>query len=288
MIASGFEARHHRLLTLGLLVPTAVISVLPVLWLAIQSLSGSTTDGGARVTFDNYAGLFSDQSFRASVTITFAYAAVATVITTGLGFILAIAVRSSRFGAWLRSQAAIPFFIPPVGAALFFAVLVDADLGFGRTILWVVGADPTTGVLAVPLRAFVAVVIADAWQWMGVAVVWFWLALTGHSRNYEEQVRVDGGASLAVLRDAFVMPQWRSIMAFGLFKFAMTFADSERIDAITGGGGPHGALRVLGIWIARTNYGFGDRGYGAAAAVLLSFFVGLSLTGALLLARDRR
>jgi len=280
---AGEAVRHHKLLAVGVLIPTAAVSLVPLLWLVAASLTDQKING-----VSNYVRLLGDESFRASVAITGAYALMATLLTTSAGFVSAIFIRGSRLGVVLRSQAAIPFFIPAVSAALFVAVFVDSDLGAGRAILRLIGADLSSGVLATPSRAFVVVVIADLWQWIGVASMWFWMVLEKRTRGYVEQVRLDGGGTVAVVRDVYLMPNWRDVLSFGLFKFALTFAETERIDSITGGGGPHGALRVVGIWIARANYGFGDRSYGASAAVLVSLVVGLMLTGAILVARGRR
>lgn len=219
--------------------------------------------------FSNFLALAHDATFSESLRVTVAYATAASLISVFGGVALAIAL--SRI-AWRRRAIPFllaPFFTAPVVAALIFMLAVDSDLGFVHYLAeWARLSDPRA-ILSRPGRALAVVVILDVWQWTGVVGLFVLARIETVSRPLLDLVVTSGGNWRARLVSVWA-PSLRTPVAGVLaFRFLWCLGDGEKIDALTAGGAPYGAMQVLSIWLSHQYFRNGEYGYGAAASLLL-------------------
>lgn len=257
-------------------------------WQAFHSfnpLEGRNSFAG----FDNFVTLWRDSTFGESLRVTFAYAIAASLISLLAGVILGVAL--SQVG-WRRRAIPFllaPFFTAPVVAALIFMLAVDADLGFVHYFAeWLQVNDPRA-MLSRPGRALAVAVALDVWQWSGVIGLFILTRIETVSRPLLELVATSGGSWRARLVSVWA-PSLRTPVAGVLaFRFLWCLGDGEKIDALTAGGAPYGAMQVLPIWLSHQYFRNGEYGYGSAASLLLYLvaLIGAALVVRMLVLRDK-
>lgn len=256
---------------------TAGVALGPLLVLAWQSSRDLNYFEGRSnfVGFDNARRLLGDEAFLASVDVTLRYAVWAALLSTASALVIAVALYNSTWARCLAPVLCTPFLLAPVVTAVLFMLLLDGQLGTFPVLLRWLGFDDPENITGDPRRVFWALVGIDTWQWAGVLALILWARLNRIPRGQLELVSTCGGNAWMRLRDVWFPMLWPVLLAVLVFKFTWALGDSERIDVLTAGGGPYGAMRVFPIWLDREYFRYGDYGYGAAASL---FFLLVAIT----------
>jgi multiple sugar transport system permease protein len=283
----------RRGLTPWLLVTPMVVGLLgfaiyPLIYLlflsASKSLLGQTFQEW--VGFDNFRKAWNDSIFTDSLVRSLIFALPVALIELVAGVAIALLIqRSLRRRQFVLTLILLPMMTPPIMVATAWKLIFNPTGGLLNGILLDLGLiDAPISYLGQSPYAFMAVGVADAWQWTPFIVLLTFAALQSLPEEVEQAALVDGASGwrafwsitfpmiLPGLTAVFLL---RSITAFKLFDlvFAITF------------GGPGFDTNVGTFHIFRTAFRQFDVGYGAAQTIIFGLMVGL-VTLPIVLLRD--
>jgi len=188
-----------------MLIPLLAVSVVAVGFPLVYALYLSLTDfkliqkGTANfVGAENYIGSFADDGFWGAIGTTFTYVALAVIIETALGLLIALALQKQKWARDLtRAMLLAPMFITPIAVGLTFRFLLNDQLGIIPYLLDGVGLSYDflgSG------RALFTLVMIDVWQWTPFMVLLLLAGLESIPKQPLEAARVDGASGWYILR----------------------------------------------------------------------------------------
>jgi len=197
-----------------------------------------------------------------------------------LGIALALALEHPVRGmAVFRTIFILPMMIAPIAVGLAWRYMFDAQFGLINAVLGVVGIEPMLW-LADPVLAFVAIVIADIWQWTPFVFIMMLAALAGVDGSVIEAARIDGARwwqQIFLVK----LPMVMHVIAITLMmRLIDAFRVLEVIYVLTFGG-PGNSTEILALHIYKTAFIGQQLGVAAAVSVLLLVVVAALSWGAL-------
>jgi multiple sugar transport system permease protein len=235
----------------------------------------------------NFASAFSQPRLWSSLTTTLLFAFVCVASEMVLGIALALALeRPVRGMAVFRTIFILPMMIAPIAVGLAWRFMFDAQFGLVNALLVKVGLPAMTW-LADPTLAFIAIVVADIWQWTPFVFIMMIAALAGLDGSVLEASRIDGARwwqqTLWVK-----LPMIRHVIAITLMmRLIDAFRVLEVIYVLTFGG-PGDSTEILSLHIYKTAFVGQQLGVAAAMSVLLLAVVAALSWGALKLSNPMR
>ena len=194
---------HNRIFYLFVL-PFAVLTILFGVWPIVLSIMVSFTASATAlrpnptyVGFANYAAIFADPAFLASLLRTFLYTAVAVVVNIGFAFGMAVLIDSPllrRGGLLLRLALFLPVVTPDVAGYVVWRWLYDRSFGAINALLDTVGLPAFAGLTTGP-TAMISLLIAELWHHAGFYMLIFHANLAIRDRALEEAAHVDGATA---------------------------------------------------------------------------------------------
>jgi multiple sugar transport system permease protein len=172
------------------------LSVYPLLfsvWVAFVNYD-FTVPGHAFVGLKNFRMVVSDPVARWSVVVTAILSVASVAVEFLLGLALAMAmVKSFRGRGLVMSIVIIPLFISPVIVGQAWALLLQRPFGPTNYLLGLLtGQDVTISWLTQAPWNFVALVLADTWQWTPFMFVILLAGLTSVPQHIYEAAELDG------------------------------------------------------------------------------------------------
>jgi multiple sugar transport system permease protein/raffinose/stachyose/melibiose transport system permease protein len=256
----------------ALLVYTLVMLV-PIVWSMGYTLFTGGVLGG--FTFDglgNFAKLWDDARVWDALRFTLVYAAVVTVLQVLLGYLLALlyvfVLRKSS--SLVRTLVFFPVILPTVAVALLFQKLftVAPTDGLANVALESVGIG-SIDFLSTTGGSFLVIVLMDLWRSMGFYGVLLFAGLLDIPDDVLESARLDGATSWRLVKH-IVLPLSLPVLVSSLvFSINGTLKVFDTILALTNGG-PGSSTTPLTLYMFRTAFSYGDYGYGATIALLLT------------------
>jgi multiple sugar transport system permease protein len=235
----------------------------------------------------NFASAFSQPRLWSSLatTLLFAFVCVASEMVLGIALALALE-RPVRGMAVFRTIFILPMMIAPIAVGLAWRFMFDAQFGLVNALLVKVGLPAMTW-LADPTLAFIAIVVADIWQWTPFVFIMMIAALAGLDSSVLEASRIDGARwwqqTLWVK-----LPMIRHVIAITLMmRLIDAFRVLEVIYVLTFGG-PGDSTEILSLHIYKTAFVGQQLGVAAAMSVLLLAVVAALSWGALKLSNPMR
>lgn len=256
----------------ALLVYTLVMLV-PVLWsLGYTMFAGNAISGFEFVGFDNIARLFTDPRIGQALWFTIKYAIIITIGQVSLGYLLSLAyvfVLRNR-GSIVRTLVFFPVVIPTVAVALMFQKLFEVAPQTGPVNLLLEGL----GLGAVdwfgsPGTALFVLVVMDLWRSMGFYAILLYTGLLDIPDDVLESARLDGAGTWSLVRNIILPLSLPILLSSIIFSINGTLKVFDSIIALTGGG-PGTSTTPLTIYMFQTSFSYGDYGYGASIALLLT------------------
>jgi len=242
----------------------------PLLWSAQISLTSWDGLNAIKkfVGLDNYVNLLGDPEFRQALRVTVIYSTSVTLISTVLGFALALLLqRRRRSAALYRTVFFSPVVTATVAAAVVWQLIFDPFAGLINIGLRSVGL-PQPGWLGDPRWALVAVSIVGIWKRLGFAMVIFSAGLSSLPTSCFEAAALDGATGWRLLR-YITIPLMRPITALvlitGLIDSVQVF---DHIFVMTNGG-PLGSTNVLSLYLYNQGFKVFHLGYASAVGWVL-------------------
>lgn len=272
-----------NLQALLLLAPTIAVLVAFLYYPGLQTFRLSLYETlflGQQTAFtglDNYATILTDNTYRNSILVSFAFAGVVVVGTMFVGLAIAYMLSQVEVGASVYLVSAIwPYALPTAVAAAVLSFIFHPSLGifthyFEALTPW------TVDWFASGRQAFAVVAIAAIWKQVGYNVIFMVASLNNVPDSLTENARLDGVGHLRLLRKVYVplmAPTLVFLLAMNtIYAFFGTF---PLIDIMTSGG-PSEATNLLIFQLYRDAFEFSNLGLASAQSVVLFAIVSIAM-----------
>jgi multiple sugar transport system permease protein len=199
---------------------------------------------------------------------TLMFAAVCVTAEMLLGIALALALEGDVRGmAFFRTLFILPMMIAPIAVGLTWRYLFDAQFGLLNAIIAVFWRRPV-GWLAQEHTAFIAIIVADIWQWTPFVFIMMIAGLANVDSAVLEAARIDG-ATWWQQTMRVKLPMIMHVIAITLLmRLIDAFRVLEVIYILTFGG-PGDSTEILSLHIYKTAFVGQRLGVAAAISVLL-------------------
>lgn len=254
---------------------------------------------GGFVGFRNFADVLARPPWAASTWNAFGHNVqvllALLVVQNGGGFLLAWLLYREPFGyRFHRVALFLPVVLSTVIVAFLWKLFLNPNFGLVNQALLAIGADG----LALPWlgqagTALWALILVNAWHWIGFPTLVFLAGMQRIPREYLEAARLDGLREGQVLRHVV----WPLVAPSTTVTFTLLFIGAFNwfeLPYLMAGvdGSPFGTTDVLGLLFYRTAFGNQsganqDFGHGSAYAALLFVGMGAFATLATLWLRRR-
>lgn len=215
----------------------------------------------------NYERLVSDPLFWNAMGVTAYYVLLNIAIQTVLAILIAVLMQRMTQSIFIRGALLLPYFIANVIVALVWFFMLDVQLGIVNVMLGWVGMDAQAffgdAALALPTIAMI-----NVWRHMGYTALLIFAGLQTISPQLYEAASLDGAGAWRQFR-SITLPLLRPVLALVL---VVTVTGSFQIFdtvAVTTGGGPINATRVINLYIYDLAFEQLDFGYASAISVVL-------------------
>ena len=237
---------------------------------------GTPWDQARWVGSEAFVAAFRDPAVWRSLVTTLIFAGVCVTAEMVLGIALALALEGQlRAMAFFRTLFILPMMIAPIAVGLTWRYLFDAQFGLLNAIIGVLGMAPV-GWLAQEHTAFIAIIVADIWQWTPFVFIMMIAGLANVDSSVLEAARIDG-ATWWQTTMRVKLPMILHVIAITLLmRLIDAFRVLEVIYILTFGG-PGDSTEILSLHIYKTAFVGQRLGTAAAISVLLLVVVaGLS------------
>lgn len=221
------------------------------------------------VGVDNFAALFSDDTFWASLRNTIIFTAVIVPLQSGLALVLAVLVNSRTRGTtFFRTVYFLPVVTSIVVVSMLWLFLYQKN-GLINVLLSKVGIQGPDW-LGDPHWALLAIILMSAWQAMGFHMI-IWLAgLQTIPAELYEAAALDGATPWQLFANV-TWPGLRATRTFILITITIAaFGLFSQVNIMTQGG-PVNSTSTLVFQAVRSGFQLQQTGY--ASAISLVFFV---------------
>ncbi|MFF1632519.1 carbohydrate ABC transporter permease [Leifsonia sp. NPDC058248] len=267
------KKQQYRWAARGFVTPgvllVAVLLYLPLLWTVFLSFTDYNGLGDPTWTgFSNYIEMFEDPDFLNSLFNTLLWVAGTLIIPVGLGLMLALLTWNLKGGVWLRLPFLIPYAISGIGVGLIWSFVLQSNGALDQALhFFGVGSTPRW-LLDAPLNT-VVMIIAAAWQGVGVNALLFTIGLQSIPKEPLEAARLDGARGFRLF-GSMLWPMLRPLttVVIGL----SIVASLKTFDIVLGmtKGGPGRVSETLALTMYNDTFVNSQYGLGSAIAVFLT------------------
>ena len=254
------------------LIPATIGFVVFYLVPAVRGLWFSFTDYSVLappefIGLDNYRRLVDDPLFWNAMGVTAYYVLMNIVIQTVIAIGLAMLLQRMTRSILIRGMALLPYFVANVVIALVWYFMLDYQIGIVNVLLGKIGMDPQA-FFGDPALALPTIALINVWRHMGYTALLIFAGLQTISPQVYEAASLDGASAWRQFRSV-TLPLLRPVLALVL---VVTVTGSFQIFdtvAVTTGGGPVDATRVIYLYIYDLAFSQLDFGYASALSVVL-------------------
>ncbi|MCB9452525.1 MAG: sugar ABC transporter permease [Anaerolineaceae bacterium] len=272
-------------LTIALfLLPAFLLYTIFMVYPLVQALIFSTFEfnglvRGGFVGLQNFQELFtrypiSEQLPRAFVHNVYFFIGTMLIQNT-LGLLFAVLLHRPRFGKrFFRTVFTLPYLISPLVVGYLWSLMLNPLFGPVNSTLRNLGlgslARPWLGD---PATALPAVILVNAWMWVGFPMLLFGAGLAGIEDDLREAARIDGATNWQIFRWIEFPLLTPVIGIVTVLTFIGNFNAFGIVWALGGvDGTPAGATDVLGLVFFRTAFRGGADAFGLASALAVLMF----------------
>ncbi|WP_392544028.1 carbohydrate ABC transporter permease [Oryzobacter telluris] len=219
------------------------------------------------IGIDNYTAIASDDLFWNSMKVTLEYVVLNIGFQTSIALGLAVLMHRLTKSGIIRGSILLPYLIANVIVALLWFWMLDYQIGIVNSFMeWIgIGRIPFFGGedWAIPTIAFV-----NVWRHMGYTALLIFAGLQTIPATVYEAAAVDGANEWKTFWK-ITLPLLRPVLVLVLI---ITVTGSFQVFdtvAVTTGGGPINASRVIQVYIVERAFERSDFGYAAALSAVL-------------------
>ena len=258
-------------LLLPVLIPVLILSIVPLL----RGIYLGFTDYqlGSEIQFngiDNYLYMLKDQYFWRSFKVGFIWTITVTGAQLVLGLLLALLLNTRvRFSGVYSLLILIPWAMPPVIRGVVWKQMFDPDTGAVNVLL------TGLGIIHTPINwltsyefAIPAVIVAGIWGELPKTAVFLFAGLQTIPKSLYEAAAIDGASERRIFW-SITLPLLRPVLVFVLVTTIIGSFQIFDTIAVTTGGGPIDATRVITWYIFEFAFQRFQMGYATAVSVVL-------------------
>lgn len=273
----GRHAWAYTLFTLPTMLIFAIFFIYPMLmslrygFTAWNGISPATYNG-----LDNFVAAFQDPYFWIAVRNNMYFIGFAMGIQ--IPIILGIALLVSKLKRWIAMYKTL-IFLPTILSTAVVGVLWEfiyhPQAGLLNQVLDAVALTRWQHAwLADGATAMLAILITNAWQWMGFYVVLVVSAIYAIPKHLVEAAQMDGAGSL---RQAWfvILPLLRPVIVVMMLLSITGGMKAMDIVVVMTGGNPYGSTEVMASYMIKKAYRIGEYGYANSIAVLILLFTAI-------------
>ncbi|WP_376796568.1 carbohydrate ABC transporter permease [Thermogemmatispora sp.] len=238
-------------------------------------LSFENADSTRFVGFQNYRAIFSDPEMLGVLRNNLLWLLIGTLLTVGLGLVIAVLVDRVRVEGLVKSALFIPMAISMVSASIIWRLVYlyrppdQTQVGLLNAILVLFHLPPQPWLVNSSVNTF-ALIAVYVWMWTGFCVVVFSAALKGIPDEIMEAARIDG-ANRWVLFWRVIVPMISPTI--GVVTTTMIINILKTFDIVYVMTGGNYNTDVVAVEFYRQLFTFGDYGLASALAVLLTLAI---------------
>ena len=225
------------------------------------------------VGFDNYAAIAKDALFWNSLAVTGQYVLMNIVLQTVLALGLALLMDRVAKSTLVRGALLLPYLMSNVIAALLWFWMLDYQIGVVNQFIEWTGLPRVaffgSEEWAIPTQALI-----NTWRHMGYTALLIFAGLQAIPQHLYEVAKLDGASPFQTFRK-ITMPLLRPVLVLVLVVTVIGSFQVFDTVAVTTGGGPVNATRVIQYYIYQRAFTESDFGYGSAIAVILFLILAL-------------
>jgi len=213
------------------------------------------------------------------------------LIQNTLGLLFAKLLYASRFGKrFFQTVYTMPYLISALVVGYLWSLMLNPLFGPVNQVLKAIGlgslAQPWLGD---PATALPAIILVNAWQWVGFPMLLFSAGLANIGEDLREAARIDGAASWKLFRHIEAPLLLPVIGIVTVLTFIGNFNAFGIVWAMGGvNGEPAGSTDVLGLVFYRTAFRGGIDAFGLASALAVLMFIFIFGVSMIMLGRFHR
>lgn len=269
----GTLGKYFYIFILPALAIYLIFSIIPFVYTIFYSFTNYTDINPTNLDFvglKNYLKVFETPVMLIGIKNSVIYAIVLTALQTILGLPLAVLLNKKLKS---RNLLRAVFFFPAVFSSLIIGylwnfILSSSDYGLVNNILHSLGLDTVN--FFTTNRALFSVILTQAWQWTGWAMVIFLANLQSIPKELYEAASIDGASGLKQFFNVtlpLMCPSVKIIVVTGLIGGMKVF---DIIYSMTSGGPGNATETVMTVMMKK---GISDGFYSTGAAFGVCFFV---------------
>ncbi|MFE2377406.1 carbohydrate ABC transporter permease [Streptomyces sp. NPDC059398] len=256
-----------------------VFAYWPVIYNAYLSLTDwdMVSSSWHMIGLDNYASLFADPDFRASLwtTVLFVVGIVVGGLVLGLATALLLNQRL-RGRDIVRTLAFAPYVLSGAAVGTLWLFVFDPNYGLIRPLLAPLGMTAPS-MMTDSKWALPGLVLVYLWKNTGFVAVVYLAGLQGLPRDVFEAAALDGAGAWTRLR-RIILPLLSPVTFFLLVTCTISTFQAFDVIAVMTGGGPGTSTSILSWFIYDQGFRTFDAGRASAAAMIM-FVVLVLITG---------
>ncbi|GAA2331271.1 sugar ABC transporter permease [Streptomyces kunmingensis] len=271
----SWRVQRERLTAGGFMAPAvllvAVFLLAPFAWTVYRSFFGDTRTSPFS-WFDNYTLFASDPALFRSIQNTLMWVAGTVLLPFVLGLAIACMTNASRFSRLARLCVVLPYALSGSAVAVVWNFMLTTD-GAVNQVLMALNLDSLAhGWLLTWPGNSVVMILANAWQATGVAVILFLVGLQSIPPETLEAGALDGAGGWQQFRH-IVLPQLRPVSIIVIGMSLVNGLKSFDLIWVLTQGGPGRATETLAVSMYNETFLELRPGAGAAIAVVLTVIV---------------
>jgi len=228
------------------------------------------------IGLDNFAEAFSDSKFRQSILNNVYILLFSVFVQIPVIVFFAILISGvKRLQGFYKTTVFMPSIVSTAVIGILWGFMYDPEAGIVNKFLGLFGVTEIYW-LADMKMAMWAILIANAWQWVGFYIVLVLAAILAIPRELNEAAEIDGASGWQRALRITIPLIWPVISVIVMLSIAGAMKVVDIVLVMTGGG-PVGATEVMASYMVTKAIRFGDYGYGTALSLII-FAIALLIT----------
>jgi len=269
---------HHKTIAFFFMAPQVLVTLLFFIWPSCSGLMQSLFFSDAFglhwqfAGLGNYLDLFKSLEYSAALIVTVIIAVAITLLTMGLGLLVAVVVSNRPRGQQLyKSLLLWPYAVAPAVAAILWRFLCHPTLGWVTSALQGMGYD--FNYLIHAKQALMVVIFTASWQQFSYNFLFYIAALKMIPQALIEAAILDGASSWRRFWQVTFPLLSPTTFFLLIMNLIYAFFDTFGIIQVMTNGGPGNSTTTLVYKVYKDGFISMDPGSSAAQSVMLMLIV---------------
>ena len=221
----------------------------------------------------NYITILGDELFWNAMGVTLQYVGLNIAFQTVIALGLALLMHRVAKSTFIRGALLMPFLVANVVVALLWFWMLDYQIGIVNEIISWLGL-PRIAFFGSEQWAIPTIAGVNVWRHMGYTALLIFAGLQSIPQHVYEVASLDGASPTRTFW-SITMPLLRPVMVLVLVVTVIGSFQVFDTVAVTTGGGPINASRVIQMYIYQKAFSESDFGYASALSVILFLILAL-------------